>query len=284
MHLKPAKGKPRPVGQAIVDSLFPEDDNGRIPIVGVAGTQGTALIARLVAWLVQLSGKHVGLACRDGLFLDRRQVEKSDCANWAAGQRLLINRSVEAAVFENGASMILGEGLAYDRCQVGIVTDTLGAESLGHYDIHDEEQVFQVLRTQVDVVRPDGAAVLNAADPHAVRMAELCDGEVIFYGPGPELPAIVEHRARGGRALFLRDNRIMLATGAVEGPFLELPVFAARKDETEGDRAASLLAAVGAAVALAIPVEMIRVGIETFEQDRNGKRPARSRPRKVANQ
>jgi cyanophycin synthetase len=284
MHLKPAKGKPRPVGQAIVDSLFPEDDNGRIPIVGVAGTQGTALIARLVAWLVQLSGKHVGLACRDGLFLDRRQVEKSDCANWAAGQRLLINRSVEAAVFENGASMILGEGLAYDRCQVGIVTDTLGAESLGHYDIHDEEQVFQVLRTQVDVVRPDGAAVLNAADPHAVRMAELCDGEVIFYGPGPELPAIVEHRARGGRALFLRDNRIMLATGAVEGPFLELPVFAARKDETEGDRAASLLAAVGAAVALAIPVEMIRVGIETFEQDRNSKRPARSRPRKVANQ
>jgi len=284
MHLKPAKGKPRPVGQAIVDSLFPEDDNGRIPIVGVAGTQGASLVARLVAWLVQLSGKHVGLACSDGLFLDRRQVEKSDCANWAAGQRLLINRAVEAAVFENGAAMILGEGLAYDRCQVGIVTDTLGAETLAHYDIHDAEQVFHVMRTQVDVVRPDGAAVLNAADPHVVRMADLCDGEVIFYGLGPELPAIVEHRARGGRALFLRDNRIMLATGAVEGPFLELPVLATRKDETDADRNASLLAAVGAAMALDIPVEMIRVGIETFEQDRNGKRPARSRPRKVANQ
>jgi cyanophycin synthetase len=113
-------------------------------------------------------------------------------------------------------------------------------------------------------------------------MAELCDGEVIFYGLGSELPAIAEHRARGGRALFLRDNRIMLATGAVEGPFLELPVLAAGKDETDAGRTASLLAAVGAAVALDIPVEMIRVGIETFEQDR--KRPARSRPRRVANQ
>jgi len=280
----PAEGEPRPVGKAIVDSLFPENDNGRIPIVGIAGTQGAALIARLVAWLIHLSGKHVGLACRDGLFLDRRQVEKSDCANWAAGQRLLINRSLEAAVFENSAEVILGQGIAYDRCQVGIVTDTLGAEALGHYDIHDAEQVFHVLRTQVDIVLSDGAAVLNAADPHVVRMADLCDGEVIFYGPGPELTAIVEHRARGGRALFLRDNRIMLATGAVEGPFVELPIFAAGKNETEGDRAASLLAAVGAAVALGIPVEMIRVGIETFEQDRNGKRPARSRPRKVANQ
>ena len=284
MHLKPAKGKPRPVGEAIADSLFPSGGKGRIPIVGIAGTQGTNLIARLVAWLLQLTGKHVGLAYRDGLFLDKRQVEKKDSANWAAGQRLLINRSVEAAVFENGPAMILGEGIAYDRCQVGIVTDAEGAETLGEFDIHTVDQLYHVLRTQVDIVLPEGVAVLNAADPHVVRMAELCDGEVIFYGLGAELPAIVAHRAKGGRALYLRDNRIMLATGAVEGPFLELPVLANGKDDTDNHRAASLLAAVGAAVALDIPVEMIRVGIETFEQDRNGKRPARSRPRRVANQ
>ncbi len=286
MHLLPAEGQPRPVGKAIVDSLFPEGESGRIPIVGVAGTQGATLIARLVAWLIHLSGKHVGLACRDGLFLDRRQVEKNDCANWAAGQRLLINRTLEAAVFENGAAMILGEGIAYDRCQVGIVTDVQGAECLGDYDIKDAEQVFHVLRTQVDIVLPDGATVLNADDPLTVRMADLCDGEVILYGPGPELPAIVEHRAKGGRALFLRDNRIMLATGAVEGPLAELPAFTAQDgmNDDGANRAGSLLAAAGAAVALGIPVEMIRVGIETFEQDRNTKRPARGRPRRVANQ
>jgi cyanophycin synthetase len=284
MHLMPADGPPRPVGKAIVDSLFPAGENGRISIVGIAGTQGTALIARLVAWLIQLSGKPVGLACRDGLFLDRRQIDKSDCANWAAGQRLLINRSLEAAVFENGAEVILGQGIAYDRCQVGIVTDVEGAETLADYDIQDAEQVFHVLRTQVDIVLPDGAAVLNAADPLVLRMAELCDGEVILYGPGPDLPAIAEHRANNGRALFLRDNRIMLATGAVEGLLAELPASTAQKNAAEGGRAASLLAATGAAVALGIPVEIIRVGIETFEQDRNGKRPASSRPRKVANQ
>ena len=284
MHLKPAKGKPRPVGQAIVDSLFPAGDKGRIPIVGIAGSKGTSLTARLMSWLLQLTGKHVGLACRDGLFLDKRVVDKRDCANWAAGQRLLINRSVDAAVFENGAAMILGEGIAYDRCQVGIVTDAEGAESLADFDIHNAEQLYHVLRTQVDIVLPEGAAVLNAADPLVARMAELCDGDVIFYGLAQELPAIVAHRARGGRALYLRESRIMLATGAVEGPFMELPVFATNKDGTDSERVASLLAAVGAAVALGIPVEMIRVGIETFEQDRNGKRPARSRPRKVANQ
>ena len=282
MHLKPARGKPRPVGQAIVDNLFPAEDKGRIPVVGIAGTQGTALAARLVSWLLQLTGRHVGLACRDGLFLDKRLVDKRDSAHWAAGQRLLINRSVDAAVFENGPAMILGEGIAYDRCQVGIVTDATGFEALGEFDIHNAEQLYHVLRTQVDIVLPEGAAVLNAADPLVARMAELCDGEVIFYGLAQDLPAIAAHRAQGGRALYLRENRVMLASGNVEGPFMELPVFVMNKDALDPERAACLLAAVGAAVALDIPVDKIRVGIDTFEREH--KRPPRSRPRRVANQ
>ncbi len=42
--------------------------------------------------------------------------------------------------------------------------------------------MFKVLRTQIDVVLPDGLAVLNGADPAVVELAELCDGKVIFYG------------------------------------------------------------------------------------------------------
>src|SRR5262249_58021962 len=37
MHLAPSVGKPRPVGEAIVDVLFPEGKTGRIPIVAVVG-------------------------------------------------------------------------------------------------------------------------------------------------------------------------------------------------------------------------------------------------------
>ena len=113
-------------------------------------------------------------------------------------------------------------------------------------------------------------------------MAELCDGEVIFYGLAQDLPAIAAHRAQGGRALYLRENRVMLASGNVEGPFMELPVFVMNKDALDPERAACLLAAVGAAVALDIPVDKIRVGIDTFEREH--KRPPRSRPRRVANQ
>ena len=61
----------------------------------------------------------------DGLYLDRRQAQKGNCATWEAANRILLNRAIEAAVFENGSDAILAEGLAYDRCQVGVVTLSL---------------------------------------------------------------------------------------------------------------------------------------------------------------
>lgn len=270
MHLKPAEGMPRPVGRAIVDHLFPDLDNGhsqgRIPIVGVAGSLDTHRIARLVAWLIQLSGRHVGLACRDGLFLGGRQVERTPCATWAAGQRLLINREVEAAVLENGADTILRDGLAYDRCAVGVITDLGGAERLGEFDITASDQLFKVLRTQVDVVLAEGAAVLNATDEGIVEMAQLCDGDVIFYAADAQCAALAAHRAAGGRAVFIEHDRVMLATGHDSLACADLAkVRHRRSGHLESPDV--LLAAVGAAWALGIAPELIAAGIETFEAD-----------------
>lgn len=267
MHLRPAEGVPRPVGHAIVDHLFAEDESGRIPIVGVAGSQGTHTVARLVAWLVHLSGRHVGLACRDGLFLGSRQVERGDCAHWDAGHRLLINRQVEVAVFENGAEAILRDGLAYDRCQVGVVTDLGGAEALGEFDVRESDQLVKVLRTQVDVVLPDGVAVLNAADARVAGLAELCDGEVILYACDPATAALAAQRESGGRVVFLRDGRAVLASGSMDTASVALG-----RGRMAGVPEETVLAAVATAWALGIAPELIAAGIETFEPHINAAR------------
>ncbi len=265
MHLKPGQGKPRPVGRAIVDSLFPEGENGRIPVVGITGSRGKTVVARIVASLLHLGGKHVGLACGDGLYLGRRLVEKGHRANWDAAHKVLLNPAVEAAVFENGSSAILSEGLAYDRCQVGVVTNIDPARHFGKYYIETPEQVFNVLRTQIDLVLPGGAAVLNAGDPLVVDMASLCDGEVIYFGSGPDVPAIAEHCAEGGRAVYAREGRIVLATGKDElalSAVSAIPLVAAGPD---GFAVENVLASVGVAWALGLSPDLIRAGIETFE-------------------
>jgi cyanophycin synthetase len=91
-HLQSATGETRPVGRAIVDHLFPNGDSGRIPVVGITGSSGTTEVAHLVAEFLRLGGKSTGLACGDGLFLDRRQVVTGDCGNWQSATRVLMNR------------------------------------------------------------------------------------------------------------------------------------------------------------------------------------------------
>jgi len=264
MHLKPAEGQPRPVGKAIVDSLFADDESGRIPIVGIAGSSGKTLVAKIVARLVHLSSKRVGLACSAGLFFNQRLVEKRDCATWTAAQKVLMNRTVETAVIVNDVTTILTEGLGYDRCQVGVVTNIKPEQHFGACYIETPEQVYNVVRTQVDVVLGNGAAVLNAADPLVAQMAELCDGEVIFFARDAELPVVVEHLKQGGRAVLLDGNGIALATGAgnlVLTKLTAIPLLGADRHSAQLEH---VLAAVGAAWALGISPELIRAGIETF--------------------
>ncbi|MDR2786771.1 MAG: cyanophycin synthetase [Candidatus Accumulibacter sp.] len=264
MHLKPKVGKPRPVGRAIVDHLFPDGTRGRIPIVGITGSDGTTVVARIIAHLLTLSGKRTGLACGDGLFFDRRPLEKGDCARWEHARRLLTNRAAEAVVLENGSDAIAGEGLAYDRCQIGVITNFDAARHMGRHYIDTPEHVFAVLRTQVDLVLEDGAAILNAREPALVEMAGLCDGEIIYFARDPSLPVVTRHLERGGRAVVARHDRIVLASGADEVPLAglgDVPLIEGGGNAAQTENA---LAAIGAAWGLGITPDVMRAGIETF--------------------
>jgi cyanophycin synthetase len=167
---------------------------------------------------------------------------------------------VEAAVFENGSKAILSEGLAYDWCQVGVVTKIDPADTLPEFYIDDAEQMVKVARTQVDIVLPTGVAVLNAADERVAQLASLCDGSVIFFAVSPDAPAIIAHRAEGGRSVFVRKGKIVLATGKDENL---IGAFSTRKQPSLDTE--NVLAAIAAAWALGVSSDLMRAGIETFE-------------------
>src|SRR5262249_41748200 len=95
MHLEPSSGQPRPVGDAIVSTLFAEGQTGRIPLIAVTGVNGKTTTTRLIAHLLQVSaewragsvsdrsapvadapGSPVGVAmtCTDGIYIDGRRI------------------------------------------------------------------------------------------------------------------------------------------------------------------------------------------------------------------
>jgi cyanophycin synthetase len=201
------------------------------------------------------------VANRHGLYLDGRSVTQADCTRFDAAQRLLINRNVQAAVFESNARAILSEGLPYDRCLIGVVTGMGQVDEVADLYVRDEDALFNVVRSQVDVVLSEGAAVLNAADPQVAKLAELSDGEVIFYALDENNEVLARHRAAGGRVAFLRSQHIVLAQGSEDAPLLGL----AKLKAATASQPEAVLAAAAASWALDVPTDLICAGLRTFD-------------------
>jgi cyanophycin synthetase len=267
MHLKPAIGQPRPVGQAIVSHLFEPQQATRIPVVGIMGRNHTTELAHLVNWLIHLSGRRTGLASARGLFMDQRLVDPKDARVFEASQRLLINRALDAAVFENTPLQVLEEGLPYDRCHVGVLTNMPDHSGLEDHDILTPEQVRSVVRTQIDLVLPEGAAVLNAEDEAVVELADLCDGEVIFYAADQHNTHVQQHLAQQGRAVYFSNGQVMMSRGAHEHSLLQLDFPAIAKHLSDGKLSThNLLASVAVAWALDMTPDLIRAGLKNYGQ------------------
>lgn len=262
----PSSDASRLVAETIVESLFPAGEDGRIPVVSVTGTRGKTTVARLVAHLLRSTGLVVGLACSEGAFAGDRRIAAGDCARAEPARALLLNPTVEAAVFESGAESILREGLGFDRCQVAIVTNLGEPDHLGTCFIDSAEKMFSVKRCGVDVVLPTGVAVLKADDPLVAEMAELSAGAVAFFAVDGEHPVLRRHREQGRRTAFVREGRLVLAEGSTEielGPLEDLGLAAgARAFDIE-----NALAAAAAAWWLRVPIDLIREGLASFQHD-----------------
>lgn len=266
MHLKPSTGKPRPVGEAIVDHLFADpNDNGRIPVVSITGTNGKTTCTRMVTSILKAAGHYVGTTCSDGVTIDGRVIDQGDCAGPRSAKNVLLNPLVTAAVFEAARGGILREGLGVDKCDVAIVTNIGEGDHLGKSFIDSPEDMFKVKRTPVDVVLPTGMAVLNATDPLVAKMAELSAGGVTFFARDPDHPVIQQHRASGQRTVVVRDRKVMLCEGVHETMLVSVEDLPCTHAGRVGFQIENILAAAAAGWGLKIDPAHIAAGLQAFQ-------------------
>jgi len=267
MHLEPSYGKGRPVGEAIVSTMFPEGDDGRIPIVAITGTNGKTTTTRLVAHILRGLGKRVGMTCTDGVYIDDRRIDTGDCSGPRSARTVLANPVVDAAVLETARGGILREGLGFDVCNVAVVTNIADGDHLGLNGIETVEQLARVKRVCVEAVAPSGVAVLNAEDPLTVTMAEYCPGKVLFFSRSLDNPVLSAHKARGGKVVYVQNNCIMASEGAWEARIALLDSVPLTFGGLIGFQVENVMAAAAAAWALGVPFEMIRHALESFVND-----------------
>ncbi len=274
MHLEPSAGKPRPVGEAIIATMFPDGENGRIPVVSVSGTNGKTTTTRLIAHLFRTTGKRVGMTCTDGIYLNDRRIDVGDCSGPKSARAVLLNPQVDAAVLETARGGILREGLGFDYCNAAVVTNIGEGDHLGLAGIETAEQLAAIKRTIVENVGATGSAVLNAADPMTVAMAPYCPGSVIFFARDAAHPLLSAHRARGGRAVFVHNDAIVRAEGSWEARIVPLSQVPLTESGRIGFQVDNVLASVGAAWACGLSGDTIRAGLVSFVNS-SRKTPAR---------
>jgi cyanophycin synthetase len=273
MHVHPSDGPSIAAGEAIIQSMFVPGDDGRIPIVAVTGTNGKTTTARMIAHALMLSGTRVGLTTTDGIYIDGKSLGHSDAAGPYSAGAVLADATVEAAVFETARGGIIRRGLAFDWCDVGVITN-IRPDHIGQDGIRDLDDLIWIKSLVAERVRPGGTLVINADDESARSVLErkrvrANEKLVVLYSESATNPYVQAHLAAGGYALFVRGDLIVEAYNSIERPlvrFRDVPI-------TFGGllpyNVSNCMAALAAARALAVPEQIAVQAALTFSPQHN---------------
>lgn len=212
MHTHPSKGKARPVGEDVIRMLFPNGSNGRIPVIGITGTNGKTTTTRILAHMAKTAGYLTGYTTTEGIYIGDQIIEEGDCTGPISGSKVLRDRTVEFAVLECARGGMLRSGLAFDQCDVGIVTN-VAEDHIGLKDIENIDDMAKVKAIVAESVKPDGYAVLNADNDYTYRMMSRVSCKVALFSTDPLNERIRQHTMNGGLAATLENGNIILVRG-----------------------------------------------------------------------
>lgn len=212
MHIEPAEGLPRNVAEPVVDMLFPKGSAGRIPIIAITGTNGKTTTTRLAAHIAKSAGKKVGYTTSDGVYIQNQLMMKGDCTGPVSSTFVLKDPTVDFAVLECARGGILKSGLAFQNCDVAIVTN-VAADHIGLGGINTVEEMAKVKAVLPETVFPHGYAILNADDDLVYTMKQGLKCNIALFSMDENNPRIKAHCAEGGLSTVFENGYVSIMKG-----------------------------------------------------------------------
>jgi cyanophycin synthetase len=274
MHLYPSEGIPRDVAADIIEHVFPPGAPSRVPLVSVTGTNGKTTTVRLIGAIVGGTGRTVGLASTEGVYVENQLVYESDASGPRSAEMVLGDPAVEVAVLETARGGIARRGLGYDRADVAVVTN-IGRDHIGSDGVIDVADLVEVKALVAEQIRQGGMLVLNADDPHSVSLAErpavLERAPVVrLFSLDADNPVLTQHLDAGGTAYFLsHDGWLVEADHHGERRIVRSEDFPASFGGLASFNIANALAATAACRGLGVSMQDVRRGLATFQPDRD---------------
>jgi cyanophycin synthetase len=271
MHHFPSRGRARDAGGAIVKHLFPNEKDGRIPIISITGTNGKTTVTRLVSHIMSRSGKVVGSTTTDGIFVNGTPVAFGDTTGPISAKAVLSDPAVEVAVLETARGGLVRRGLGYDWSDVGVITN-VQLDHIGQDGIEDREDILRIKSLVAERVRPGGAVVLNVDDDLLAKLGTspiFKDREVVFFSTEESSMILRKHRNQGKRVFYIREGWLCEGAGSEETRILRAADLPFAFYGTARFQIANALAAAAAARSAGVPVEVVREGLSTFSASKH---------------
>ncbi|MBA3495864.1 MAG: Mur ligase, partial [Gemmatimonadales bacterium] len=234
-----------------------------VPVALVTGSNGKTTVVRLLAAILEATGRVVGLTSTDGVRVGDTELVKGDYSGPSGARLLLRHPDVEAAVLETARGGLLRRGLSVERAAVAIVTN-VAEDHLGEFGVQDTAALADVKLLVVRALRPGGAVVLNADDPLLRERAESLAVPVVWFSLEPRGPAMDGHLAAGGRAALLEDGVLVLADGPRRTALARVDEVPSAMGGAARHNVANALAALAGAAVLGAPVETIARVLRRF--------------------
>lgn len=212
MHIEPSEGLPRNVAEPVIDMLFPDRSDGRIPIIAVTGTNGKTTTTRLTAHICRTAGKKVGYTTSDGVYIQNQMLMKGDCTGPLSAQFVLKDPTVDFAVLECARGGLLKSGLAFQNCNVSIVTNVTN-DHIGLGGIDTLEQMARVKQVVPETTFKHGYAILNAEDDLVYNMHKELECNIAYFSMDENNPRIKAHCAEGGYAAVFENGYVTIMKG-----------------------------------------------------------------------
>ncbi len=212
MHIDPAVGIGRNVAEPVIDMLFPKGSEGRIPIIAITGTNGKTTTTRLVAHIAKSAGYKVGYTTSDGVYIQNQMLMKGDCTGPLSSLFVLKDPTVDFAVLECARGGILKNGLAFQNCDIAIITN-VSTDHIGLGGIDSIEQMAKVKAVVAETVFPHGYTILNADDDLVYAMKNNLKCNIGLFSMDENNPRIKAHCNKGGLAAVHENGYVTILKG-----------------------------------------------------------------------
>ena len=263
MHVEPSEGIARNVAEPVIDMLFPKGHNGRIPIIAITGTNGKTTTSRLIAHICKTAGYKVGFTTSDGVYIQNQLMMKGDCTGPKSAEFVLKDPTVDFAVLECARGGILKNGLAFQKCDIAIVTN-VSADHIGLGGIENVEQMAKVKAVVPETVKRDGYSILNADDDLVFAMKKNLDCNIALFSMDENNKRIKQHCSSGGIAAVFENEYVTIMKGTWKIRVERVADIPITFDGKAIHNIMNTLPSILACYLRDIALEEIKLGLQTF--------------------